>query len=275
MATTAKRGRPAKKTVEAAAPKAAPAAPQKQKKEIFKAFERTGPTHQEYELLSPNGMYFMMKAGPVSVYDEASDSIRAIRYIPKEDSIYMDEQTSKPMKQPIIFENGRLWVQRRQPNLRAFLDNHPGNEDNGGNIFRKVDLTKDASVDLQQEYQVIDALNLVREKSLTEILTVATAFAVDTDRPVDEIKHDLMQIAKSNPKAFIEAFDNPVIETKALVSKAMSSGVVMHDRGHIKWVDNKGHILAIPVGQDPVEVFSRWCMTETGSVVLDEIKRQL
>jgi hypothetical protein len=275
MATTAKRGRPAKKTVEAAAPKAAPAAPQQQKKEIFKAFERTGPTHQEYELLSPNGMYFMMKAGPVSVYDEASDSIRAIRYIPKEDSIYMDEQTSKPMKQPIIFENGRLWVQRRQPNLRAFLDNHPGNEDNGGNIFRKVDLTKDASVDLQQEYQVIDALNLVREKSLTEILTVATAFAVNTDRPVDEIKHDLMQIAKSNPKAFIEAFDNPVIETKALVNKAMSSGVVMHDRGHIKWVDNKGHILAIPVGQDPVEVFSRWCMTETGSVVLDEIKRQL
>ncbi len=99
--------------------------------------------------------------------------------------------------------------------------------------------------------------------------------SVDTERPVDEIKHDLIQYAKANPKTFIEAFDNPVIETKAIVRKAMSSAVVMHDRGHIKWVDNKGHILAIPVGQDPVEVFSRWCMTETGSVVLDEIKRQL
>lgn len=275
MATTAKRGRPAKKTVEAAAPvQAAPAAPQ-QKKELFKAFEQAGPTHHEYELVSPNGMFFLMKAGPVSVYDQETDSIRAIRYIPQEDSIYVEEQTSKPMKQPIIFENGRLWVPKNKPNLKRFLDAHPTNEDNGGKVFRRVNLQKRARVDLAQEFEAMDAIRLIREKTLNEILAVATAFGVDTERPVDEIKHDLIQYAKANPKVFIEAFDNPVVETKAIVRKAMSSGVVMHDRGHIKWVDNKGHILAIPVGQDPVEVFSRWCMTETGSVVLDEIKRQL
>lgn len=276
MATTAKRGRPAKKTVEAAAPvQAAPAAPKQQKRELFKAFEQAGPTHHEYELMSPNGMFFLMKAGPVSVYDNDSDSIRAIRYIPQEDSIFVEEQTSKPMKKPIIFENGKLWVAKNKPNLKKFLDSHPSNEENGGRIFRRVNLQKRAKVDLDQEFQAMDAIRLVREKTLTEILSVATAFSVDTERPVDEIKHDLIQYAKANPKVFIEAFDNPVIETKAIVKKAMSSGVIMHDRGHIKWVDNKGHILAIPVGQDPTEVFSRWCMTETGSVVLNEIKRQL
>ncbi len=276
MATTAKRGRPAKKTVEAAAPvQAAPAAPKQQKKQLFKEFEQAGPTHHEYELITPNGMFFLMKAGPVSVYDEESDSIRAIRYIPKEDSIYVEEQTSKPMKQPIIFENGRLWVPKNKPNLKRFLDMHPTNSANGGNTFRKVDLAKTASLDLKKEYQVIDALALIRQRPLTDILTVATAYAMNTDRPVDEIKHDLIQYAKKNPNAFIEAFDNPVIETKAIVKKAMNAGIIMHDKGHMKWVDNKGHILAIPVGQDPQEVFSRWCMTETGSVVLDEIKRQL
>lgn len=276
MATTAKRGRPAKKTVEAAAPvQAAPAAPQQQKKEIFKEYKPVGPTHHEYELITDNGMFFLMKAGPISVYDEETDSIRAIRYIPKEDSIYVEEQTSKPMKQPIIFENGRLWVRRNQPNLKRFMDMHPLNQANGGQIFRKVDLSRDAAVDLKKEYQVIDALALIRQKPLTEILTVATAYAMDTDRPVDEIKHDLIQYAKQNPGAFIEAFDNPVIETKAIVKKAMTAGIIMHDKGHMRWVDNKGHILAIPVGQDPIEVFGRWCMTETGSVVLDEIKRQL
>jgi hypothetical protein len=276
MATTAKRGRPAKKTVEAAAPvQAAPAAPQQQKKEIFKEYKPVGPTHHEYELTDNNGMFFLMKAGPISVYDEETDSIRAIRYIPKEDSIYVEEQTSKPMKQPIIFENGRLWVRRNQPNLKRFMDMHPLNQANGGQIFRKVDLSRDAAVDLNKEYQVIDALALIRQKPLTEILTVATAYAMDTDRPVDEIKHDLIQYAKQNPRAFIEAFDNPVIETKAIVKKAMTAGIIMHDKGHMRWVDNKGHILAIPVGQDPIEVFGRWCMTETGSVVLDEIKRQL
>ena len=276
MATTAKRGRPAKKTVEAAAPvQAAPAAPKQQKKEFFKEYEPVGPSHHEYELMSPNGMFFLMKAGPVSVYDEETDSIRAIRYIPKEDSIYMEDQTSKPMKKPIIFENGRLWVARNKPNLKKFMDLHPLNQANGGSTFKKVDLSKSAAVDLKQEYEVIDALALIRQKPLTEVLTVATAYAMDTDRPVDEIKHDLIQYAKKNPKAFVEAFDNPVIETKAIIKKAMTSGIIKHDAGHMKWVDNNGHILAIPVGQDPMEVFGRWCMTETGSVVLNEIKRQL
>lgn len=270
MATTAKRGRPAKKTVEAAAP--AQAAP---KKEIFKAFEPSGPTHHEYELTSPNGLYFMMKAGPVSVYDESTDSVRSIRYIPREDTIFTEEQTSKPVKQPIMFENGRLWVRKNQPNLKRFLDMHPGNEANGGNIFRKVNLEKSAQKDLSQEFEAMDAIMLLREKPLGDILAVATAFAVNTDRPVDEIKHDLMQFAKRNPKTFIEAFDNPVVEAKAKIRKAMDMGIINHSKGHVKWTDTNKHIIAVPVGQDAVDVFTRFCMTETGSVVLSEIERQL
>ena len=276
MTTTAKRGRPAKKTVEAAAPvQAAPVAPKQQKKEIFKAIEKTGPTHHENELNSPNGMYFMMNAGPVSVYDSASDSIRAIRYNPREDTIYVEEQTSKPMKQPIIFENGKLWVRRNQPNLKKFLDMHPTNEANGGNMFRKVDLEKNAQVDLNQEFEAVDAIMLLREKPLSDILAVATAFAVNTERPVDEIKHDLMQFAKRNPRVFIEAFDNPVIEAKAKIRKAMDMGIINHSKGHVMWTDTNKHIVAVPVGQDAVDVFTRFCMTETGSIVLDEIERQL
>lgn len=270
MATTAKRGRPAKKTVEAAAPvQAAP------KKEIFKAFEKVGPTHHEYELLSQNGLYFMMKAGPVSVYDEGTDSVRSIRYIPAENTIFTEEQTAKPMKKPIMFENGRLWVQKNQPNLKEFLDMHPSNEANGGKLFRRVDTEKNAKMDLNQEFEAMDAIMLLREKPLTDILAVATAFAVNTDRPVDEIKHDLMQFAKRSPKTFIEAFDNPVVEAKAKIRKAMDMGIINHSKGHVKWTDTNKHIIAVPVGQDAVDVFTRFCMTETGSIVLSEIERQL
>ena len=55
----------------------------------------------------------------------------------------------------------------------------------------------------------------------------------------------------------------------------MSMSIIKKDRGHVKWVDTNKHIVAVPVGQDAVEVMTRFCMTENGSLVLDEIVRQL
>jgi hypothetical protein len=60
-----------------------------------------------------------------------------------------------------------------------------------------------------------------------------------------------------------------------MVRKAMSMSIIKEDRGHVKWVDTNKHIVAVPVGQDAVEVMTRFCMTESGSLVLDEIVRQL
>lgn len=265
-------------TTETAAPKKTPkAAPKKPEKQIFKAFKSSGPTHKEYELISPSGIIFMMKAGPVSVYDITSDSVRSIRYIPHENSVFVDEQSknAKPVKSPIVFERGRLWVAKTKPNLSKFLDIHPGNEANGGNMFRMVDLTKDAQKDLSDEYAVVDALVALREKPLQDLLAVATAFSIDVERTVDEIKHDLMLFAKKNPKAFIESFDNPMIDAKAKAQKALKDGIVIFGGGHVKWNDTNKHIIAVPIGQEPADVFARFLLTEAGSVVLTEIERQL
>ena len=253
----------------------APKASAPEKKVIFKPTVSTAPKATEYELLQPGGIMYLLRTGPVGVYDASSDSIRSMRYIPRENSVWTDEQSAKPTKEPIIFESGRLFVRREQPNLVKFMDLHPGNQANGGNVFKKVDLGNEAKKDLQSEYDVLDAISLIRTKPLSEILAVATALALKTDREVDEIKHDLMVKAKADPQGFIEAFDNPAVETKAMIRKAMSMSVIKEDRGHVKWTDTNKHIVAVPVGQDAVEVMTRFCMTENGSLVLDEIVRQL
>lgn len=277
MSQKKKSGKPANTTESVATPEVAPAPKAKQEKQFFTAFTPSGPTHKEYELLSPSGIVFMMKAGPLSVYDVTSDSVRTIRYIPQENSIFVDEQSqnAKPVKTPIIFEKGRLWVGRQKPNLSAFLDAHPGNEANGGNMFRMVDLTRDAKKDMSEEYAVVDALVALREKPLSDLLAVATAFGMETERAVDEIKHDLMLFAKKAPSTFLQAFDNPMIDAKAKVRKAMADGIIFYGGGHVKWTDTNKHIVAVPVGQEPADVFARFCLTEAGAAVLAEIERQL
>ena len=260
---TAKRGRPAKKTE-----------PTKEKT-FFKKHKKETRIVKEYELLGQNGIMFLLKPGPVSVYDESSDSIKSVRYIPQENSILVEDQTSKPIKRPIVFQNGKLFVNPNQPNLAKFLDLHPGNSSNGGNMFRKVDLEKTASLSIDSEYEVVDALVLIRDKPASDLLSVATALGYKTDRPFDQIKHDLMVYAKSNPKDLIESFDNPIIEAKALVKQALSFGIVYEKSGGICWQDNHQHIIACPVGLDPSDVLARFCLTEKGADVLSEIKRNL
>ena len=73
-----------------------------------------------------------------------------------------------------------------------YLTVHPGNKANGGSLFAIIDTVKKAELDIDQEFLVNDAVNLIRTKELDDLLAVALAFNIDVDRPIAEIKHDLL-----------------------------------------------------------------------------------
>ena len=266
MTTTAKRGRPAKN-------------PQPQAETINKVdlskFKEPIKIPSEYEIIGNGGITYMLNKSETSFYDKASGGVVGIRYCPDEKSVYRSEQNDLSLKASIVFRKSRLFVVPEQPNLRDFLDLHPDNEANGGTVFRKINHAALAKKELAADFLNADAVTLVRTKPIDELTSVATAFAINTDRLADEIRHDLLVFAKKNPKAFIDAFDNPVIETKAKIKKAMKYNIVSAKNGHISWTDTNKHIISVPAGQDPVDIFVRYCMTETGSLDLIEIERQL
>ena len=104
---------------------------------------------------------------------------------------------------------------------------------------------------------------------------MSLAFSIDVDRPVDEIKYDLLQKAKTSPKVFIESFDNPMVAMKSKVKQAISYQILNADTDAIKWFDTNKFIISVPVGQDPVDVFVRYCMTEAAAPLVAEMDRQL
>ena len=107
------------------------------------------------------------------------------------------------------------------------------------------------------------------------MLAVALAFNIDVDRPIAEIKHDLLIKAKNSPQTFIESFDNPVVSMKSLVKQARSYNIISVSKKEIKWSDTNKHIISVPAGQDPIDVFVRYCMTEAAAPLVAEIERQL
>jgi len=274
MTETQKRpvGRPRK--TEAPAAKAPATKPAAKKPSVIRKKQEDN-RHVEFELIGKNGIVTMLPQKGLTVYDQENDTIREIRYCPNEPSIWSDEQGDKAKRQAVIFRDGRLFVPKTQPNLRKFLEIHPMNTANGGNLFRIIDKKQDAEKELKKEFLLNDAVSMVRDKPIEELLPVAIYFGFNVDAPTSEIRFNLLNTAKKKPQDFIQAFDNPQVQARSTVKQASDYQFIKLKADGAYWFDSNQLIVSVPTGQDPVDVMTRFCLTEKGSAVLSNLEEKL
>lgn len=229
----------------------------------------------EYIIPANPGIAYLVKQSNVTVYDKEKDTVRTMRYCPNEPSIWMDEQSENAVRGSVVFREGRLFVRSDQPNLRQFMSLHPSNMANGGNLFKTVDKIKDAEQELSKEFEVYDAVAKVRECDIIDLIPVAIYFGVGTDAKSTEIRHNLLRIAKKNPKSFIEAFDSPQVKTRAIVQQSVNYQIITSKSNGCYWTDSNSLIVSTPAGMDTVDVMTRFCLTEKGGIVLDKLEAEL
>ena len=266
-------GRPKKAQTEVSAEPVTPT-PSK-KKGSLKRNEPDSFAARVYEIPSKAGIAYMLPQKGVTVYDTEKDTVREMRYCPNEPSIWVDEQSENARREAVVFRNGNLVVPREKPNLRAFLDLHPQNINNGGRVFKEMDESKDAEVKLNEEMNQFEAVSLIKSSDLDDLLAVAIYFKVSIDRKTSEIKYDLLQIAKKNPNKFIQSFDDPAVKMKALLRQAKDYQVIKMAKDSVRWFDSNSMIVSVPHGQDPEDIMVRFCLTEKGASVVAEIEKQL
>jgi len=244
------------------------------KKKFIKRKEKVN-QNKEYEVIKGGGVAFMLPQKGVTVYDEAKNTVREIRYCPNEPSVWSDEQGDRATRQSVIFREGRLFAPRDKPNLREFLDLHPGNAANGGKTFREVNKKKDAEKELKREFLQNDAIAMVRDRDVQDLLPIALFFNIDINTSVSDIRYNLLQIAKKKPAEFIESFDSPQVAVRSAIVQAKDYQIInMKDDG-VYWFDSNSLIVSVPVGQDPMDVMVRFCLTERGSSVVFDLERRL
>jgi len=232
-------------------------------------------THRTYIAPKHKGPAYMIMSRNINVYDKESDKLRTARYCPDENSIWKDEQSELSKSEPIVFRGGVLLVKKNQPNLRDFLDIHPGNKSNGGQQFYLKDDRVDAEIEVSKEFLVFDAVSLIKDSALNDLLAVALFFKVNIDRPITEIRFDLLKIAKRQPQEFIESFNDPSVKCKATIKQAIDYQIIKVSKDSVRWYDSNGMIVSVPHGQKAVDIMSRFCLTDKGSSVLADINDQL
>ena len=262
-------GRPKAPAAAATAP--APAAP---KKRTIKRQENLTKT-VEFEIPKRAGVVYMLPQKGVTVYDPEEDTVREIRYCPNEPSIWVDEQSDNAIKESVAFREGKLFVPREKPNLKKFLDMHPMNIGNGGKLFKEVDKKRDAEKELEREFKLTEAVAMVRDKDIQDLLPIALYFKVNINQPTSEIRYNLLRIAKNKTQEFIEAFDSPQVTTRATIQQAGDYQIINMKNDGVYWFDSNSLIVSVPVGQDPTDVMVRFCLTEKGAPVLGDIEERL
>lgn len=228
-----------------------------------------------YTITKGGGIWYKLKQNNITVFDEETKSVRQLRYSPNEMSVWADEQGENIIREQIAFIQKNILVPYTKPNLQKYLDLHPDNVANGGKVFNLVDTEKKATVELDKEFIMLDAVGMVRDKSIDELLPVAMYLGIDTNQRNMEIKRELLMQAKSNPKRFIEMFDNPVVKVKSTIISAVDFQILRADNDGLKWYDSNRLIVATPAGQDTIDIATRYCLSEKGAMVLEEIENQL
>lgn len=275
--TTTRRapGRPKKNAVqpEAATPKPTPKPTAKKSTVVRKKQEPQ--RHKEYELIRKGGIVTMLPQKGVTVYDPELDTVREIRYCPNEPSVWSDEQGDKAKKEAVMFRDGKLFVPRDKPNLRVFMEKHPGNAANGGNLYREIDKRKEAEDELNREFLLNDAIGIVREKPIEDLLSVAIYNGINIDASTSDIRYNLLRVAKKNPQDFIESFDSPQVTTRSTVQQAKDYQFIKTTASAVYWFDSNQLIVSVPAGMDPVDVMTRFCLTEKGASTLSALEEKL
>tara|TARA_E500000305_G_scaffold80344_1_gene66106 strand:- start:8929 stop:9762 length:834 start_codon:yes stop_codon:yes gene_type:complete len=268
--------------------KEAPERPKAQTKVVTPPVQKAPPTkkrtlkrkeqilqHAEYEIPKNAGIVYMLPQKGITVYDEDKDTVREMRYCPNEPSIWADEQGDKARKETVAFREGKLFVAKDKPNLRQFMDLHPMNIANGGKIFKEVNKKRDAEIELKREFALSEAVTMVRDKDINELLPIALYFGININTPVSEIRYNLLNIAKKKTQEFIQSFDSPQVQVRSSIQQAKDYQIINLKADGCYWFDTNKLIVSVPVGQDSMDVMVRFCLTEKGSPVLSTIEDRL
>ena len=146
---------------------------------------------------------------------------------------------------------------------------------NGGKIFKQVDKKQDAEKELKKEFLLSEAVTMVRDKDVNELLPIALYFGVNINTPVSEIRYNLLNIAKRRTEEFIQSFDSPQVQVRSSIQQAKDYQILNLKSDGCYWFDSNKLIVSVPAGMDAMDVMVRFCLTEKGSPVLSTIEDRL
>jgi hypothetical protein len=213
----------------------------------------------------PNNYSFLCED---NVYDPSTQSMRVVRYVKGEMSIFADEQTAGEHVKAERLEftqknNGVVTVPKTNKQLLQFLSitDYNGSKENRDSakkaMFRYVDENKLYNKHIESELVLDKAKSKAINCSFEELLDIAMGLepAINIEGKEEEaIRWNVLARAKADPQDFLETISNPDTKKKSMLRKAENSGVIRISPNGMSWANGQ-MFLIIPPGQNPYNFF--------------------
>jgi hypothetical protein len=240
--------------------------------QVDKVYKLLKSSPLSYTLPSRNTRRF-----PLLWFDQENNVNKPLRYAVNQKSPFEDEQDGNAILEPIIFENGFLRVPKNNPVLQQFLYYHPMN----GTVFTEINHEKDAQADVDKLTSEVDALIEARQLTVAQLeLVCRVLFGKDPSRyTTAELRRDVLVYAKRDPRAFMNAVNDPMLQLHANVYRFFEQKLLTfrNNRKEV-WYNtssNKKRMLNVPYGEDPYVTVSNFFRTDDGLEALKMLENFL
>ena len=202
---------------------------------------------------------------------------RPLRYASNQKSPFEDEQDANVVLEPVVFEDGMLFVPKTNPVLQEFLYYHPAN----GQIFEEIDREKDAQEEVQYLQLEAKAQKEAAELSFEKMESLARVYLnVDTRIAASsEIKRDVLLFARNNPEDFLNSLEDPDLDLFDNIDKILQQGL-LKTRNNNKEIfynlkSKKTKLCSVPFGETPSSVLSGFFKKENNVEIYEALVKML
>lgn len=209
-------------------------------------------------------------------FDEETGENKALRYAKNTKSVFEDEQDKNVILEPIVFEDGMLFVPKQNQILQKFLSYHPSN----GNMFEEVDKEKDASIDVESLDLALESQLIAKELSIEMLETIArVVIGLRIENLTSsELKRDVRMFAKRYPNDFMEAMNDPLLKLQNKCANYFSESLLtLKNKKDVYYnlKGNKNKLLTVPYGEDPLFIVASFLQSDEGLEVLKILESKM
>ena len=210
-------------------------------------------------------------------FDEDTGTNRELRYARNQKSPFVDEQDGNAILEPVIFEDGLLYVGKENQVLQKFLHYHPLN----GLKFEEINKAKDATEEVDYLLVQADALIEAKSLSLEQLENVCRVlFNMDTSKTsTAEMKRDILVFAKNNPTDFLDVITDPELQLVGTVQRFFDQGLLTFRKSNKEvWFNlssNKTKLLNVPFGEEGIDLVVSYMKSDDGIDILKHLESLL
>ena len=177
---------------------------------------------------------------------------REVAYAENQKTPFVDEFQGQARLAHIIFRDGELVVPRNKVTLQRFLSIYHPEKDTTYEEFNPVKEATEDLVDIEMEIKALNAAKDLDIDHAEAILRVEIGSEV-ANMSSKEIKRDILIMAKSNPKLFLELVADDNVELRNFGIKAVEANIISlsSDNRNFLWTSNQRKIMTVPYDEHP------------------------